>query len=425
MITLPIDDVWLTGDSVTGVPGQREPMPDRSGSEAVSVASAPGSAATGQRPSDRTDFHSWPDLPPLPVLRPLPSIRPLSGWLGLPEAPAPDRPTRPAGPGPTAAPPPTAPVGHAARTADEVTNAGATPADSRAIESGRSEGAPPTQPPPTQAPLTQAPLTQAPRRRRRAPEPMPVDQGDDAPRRHPEAHSSMRSSAEQAGPARRRVLVIGGSGTVGSAVVRALTTQGARVAVHSEGRAAEADQLVATLPGEGHLGVAGDLSDGDAVAGLVRFVDAAFEGLDVVINAASFGESAASPSILGSSLTEWTDAWTASLTFDVLGAATVAHAAANAFVERGVGGRIILLAARGRPFGQWRGSVTAATEDCVAALGAALATELAPQGVSVTVIGSGSAAAPGWSPDVLADTVAWLASGPSVVLPGAVVTIVG
>ncbi|MDQ2737964.1 MAG: SDR family oxidoreductase [Actinomycetota bacterium] len=253
---------------------------------------------------------------------------------------------------------------------------------------------------------------------------MPVDQSDDAPRRHAEAHSSVRSSSEQAGPARRRVLVIGGSGTVGSAVVRALTTQGARVAVHSEGRAAEADQLVATLPGEGHLGVAADLSDGDAVAGLVRFVDAAFEGLDVVINAAS-DESAASPSILGSSLTEWTDAWTASLTFDVLGAATVAHAAANAFVERGMGGRIILLAARGRPFGQRRGSVTAATEECVAALGAALATELAPHGVSVTVIASGSAAAPGWSPDVLAETVAWLASGPSVVLPGAVVTIDG
>ncbi|MET3807987.1 NAD(P)-dependent dehydrogenase (short-subunit alcohol dehydrogenase family) [Nakamurella sp. UYEF19] len=217
----------------------------------------------------------------------------------------------------------------------------------------------------------------------------------------------------------RRVLVLGGSGTVGSAVVRALAAQGARVAVHHASRAAETDELIETLDGEGHLSVSADLADADAVGELVRFVDASFDGLDVVINAASAGDTIRHASIIDSTLSEWADAWTGTLTVDVLGAATTAHAAAAAFIARGQGGRIILLAARGRPFTGGRGSVTIATEQAVAALGSALALELAPYGVGVMVVGSGAAAASGWSPEALAETVAWLATGPASALTGA------
>ena len=223
----------------------------------------------------------------------------------------------------------------------------------------------------------------------------------------------------------RRVLVLGGSGTVGSAIARALAGQGVRVAVHHATRAAEAGQVVADLAGSGHLAVGADLADADAVADLISTVDAQFDGLDVVINAASAGDSVGRPTVVGSSLSEWTDAWTGTLTVDVLGAATVAHAAAAAFIKRGRAGRIILIAAKGRAVDGIPSSVAVATEQAVAVLGAALATELAPYGVGVTVVGSSAASSTGWSPEVLAETVAWLASGPASGLPGAVFNIAG
>jgi 3-oxoacyl-[acyl-carrier protein] reductase len=258
------------------------------------------------------------------------------------------------------------------------------------------------------------------RNHRRAPD---VTEQDPSSPSDPEpAPQPARATADR--PA-QRVLVLGGSGAIGSAVARAMAAQGARVAVHHARNADGADDVVAALPGDGHLSVGADLADSEAVAALIRSVDLQFDGLDVVINAASAGESISRASVLGSSLADWTDAWTATLTVDVLGAATVAHAAAAAFRARGTGGRIILVAAKGRPSTGIGNPVGLAIEQAIGALGSVLASELVPHGIGVIVVGSGSVPSSGWSPVVLAETVAWLASGPTAGLPGAVINIAG
>jgi len=222
-----------------------------------------------------------------------------------------------------------------------------------------------------------------------------------------------------------RVLVIGGTGVVGSAVVAALATAGARVAVHHEGKTDPGSPLLAGLPGTGHMSIRADISDAESAAALIGAVDAEFDGLDVVINAAAARRDTGDLTIKDSSLTQWTDAWTTNLTVDVLGTAIVIHAAAQAFMARNRPGKIILLAARGKVRQPGSGSMADATERAVAALGSALAIELAPQAVSVLVIGSTAAAAPGWSPQLLAETVLWLCYGPAATLDGAVVHIAG
>jgi 3-oxoacyl-[acyl-carrier protein] reductase len=258
------------------------------------------------------------------------------------------------------------------------------------------------------------------RNHRRAPD---VTEQDTSSPSDPEpAPQPARATADR--PA-QRVLVLGGSGAIGSAVARAMAAQGARVAVHHARNADGADDVVAALPGDGHLSVGADLADSEAVAALIRSVDLQFDGLDVVINAASAGESISRASVLGSSLADWTDAWTATLTVDVLGAATVAHAAAAAFRARGTGGRIILVAAKGRPSTGIGNPVGLAIEQAIGALGSVLASELVPHGIGVIVVGSGSASSSSWSPDAVAETVAWLASGPTAGLPGAVINIAG
>ena len=61
----------------------------------------------------------------------------------------------------------------------------------------------------------------------------------------------------------RRVLVTGSSRGIGAAVARAFAAEGDAVAVHHRDSAGLAVQLVADLPGTGHVVVRADLADAD------------------------------------------------------------------------------------------------------------------------------------------------------------------
>lgn len=415
---MPIDDVGLNGDPVTAVPDQRRSRSDQRVIEMAAQFACDGGDTTPQnrndgsngfqdgpsgraRPTwtfdppafDPTTFDTGPDLPPLPTLRPLPMIRPLGRWPGEQQPRADAEPVLP----------PTAAIQAAAASATP-------PARHHRRVSGDAE----------------QPSTVAPKH---PPAATPSSSTEPAPA--PLAGAGPGSGlGPDAGPGPgQRVLVLGGSGAIGSAVAAAMAAHGARVAVHHASHAVRGGELVAGLPGNGHLSVGVDLADSEAVVDLIRKVDQEFGGIDVVINAASAGDTVSRPSVLGSSLADWTDAWTEKLTIDVLGAATVAHAAAAAFVARGKGGRIILLAADGRASSGTPDPVGVATEQAVVALGSVLADELVPHGIGVIVVGSGScagsASSSGWSPTALAETVAWLAAGPAAGLPGAVIDIAG
>lgn len=83
------------------------------------------------------------------------------------------------------------------------------------------------------------------------------------------------------------VVVTGGAGNLGQAVVRAFANAGARVAVVARRREDAVKAFGDDLPeGDSCLYVAGDLADEDSVAGIVQQVVDRFGRIDVLVNTA-------------------------------------------------------------------------------------------------------------------------------------------
>ncbi len=86
----------------------------------------------------------------------------------------------------------------------------------------------------------------------------------------------------------RVVLVTGGSGGIGQVVVERLAADGYAVAVHYAGNQAKADAVVALIAetGGSAVVVGGDVADEQAMRAAFDQAEAAFGGIDVVINTA-------------------------------------------------------------------------------------------------------------------------------------------
>ncbi|HEX4377414.1 MAG TPA: SDR family oxidoreductase [Steroidobacteraceae bacterium] len=84
----------------------------------------------------------------------------------------------------------------------------------------------------------------------------------------------------------KRVLVTGGNSGLGAAIVRAFAAEGARVAINYLVHPEITDQMAAELkPAAGDvLGVKADISKIDEVAAMYQKLDAAWGGIDVLVN---------------------------------------------------------------------------------------------------------------------------------------------
>jgi NAD(P)-dependent dehydrogenase (short-subunit alcohol dehydrogenase family) len=179
----------------------------------------------------------------------------------------------------------------------------------------------------------------------------------------------------------KRALVTGGSRGIGAAVVRALASEGAHVAVLARGRDGletvgnELRQMGALVET-----VSADTTDDDSVRAAVRQVEGAFGGVDILVNAA------ARPAEPGPSagVTELVDDdLRLEIETKVLGYLRAARAVVPHMKERGWGRIINVSGLAARQSGSTFGSIR---NVAVAAMTRNLADELGPFGINVTVV---------------------------------------
>jgi 3-oxoacyl-[acyl-carrier protein] reductase len=195
----------------------------------------------------------------------------------------------------------------------------------------------------------------------------------------------------------RAVLVTGASRGIGAAVAREFAAAGDRVAVHYGASREAAEQVAASLAGDGHVVVDADLADADAVRAMVDGVTEALGGLDVLVNNA--GVFVAHP-IAETSYEDWQRAWSRTLAVNLVGAANVTWCAVPHMIAAG-GGRIVNVSSRGAFRGEPDQPAYGASKAGLVAFGQSLARALGPHRIAVTSV------APGWTEtDMANDTLA-------------------
>jgi NAD(P)-dependent dehydrogenase (short-subunit alcohol dehydrogenase family) len=183
----------------------------------------------------------------------------------------------------------------------------------------------------------------------------------------------------------RGVLVTGSSRGIGRVVARTFAEAGDRVAVHYGASRTRAEEVAASLPGEGHVVVGADLADPEAVK---HAVDSAAEGLgrlDVLVNNA--GVFLAHPP-LETSYAQWQAAWIRTLATNLTGAANATFCALPHLVAAG-GGAIVNVTSRGAFRGEPGNPAYGASKAGLNAFTQSMALALAPQDIRVAAVAPG------------------------------------
>jgi 3-oxoacyl-[acyl-carrier protein] reductase len=187
----------------------------------------------------------------------------------------------------------------------------------------------------------------------------------------------------------RAVLVTGASRGLGRAIATRFAAGGDRVAVHHRDSAALADQLVASLPGDGHAVVRADMADPAAVRDMVDLAADRLGGLDVLVNNAGVYAGVNRPHpVFDTDFEQWQLIWRHTFEVNLFGAANAAWAAARHMRERG-GGRIVNVSSRGAFRGEPEQPAYGASKAALNAMGQSLAVALAPCRIAVASVAPG------------------------------------
>lgn len=195
----------------------------------------------------------------------------------------------------------------------------------------------------------------------------------------------------------RSVLVTGASRGIGAAVARAFAANGDRVAVHYGASRTQADDVLDSLAGSGHVLVQADLRDPESIKDMVDEAAAHLGGIDVLVNNA--GVFFAHP-IESVDYATWQQAWSETLAVNLVGAANVTWCALQHMPRHG-SSRIVNVGSRGGFRGEPKNPSYGASKAGIAAFGQSIAKSLGALGIAVTTI------APGFvDTDMAAETLA-------------------
>lgn len=197
------------------------------------------------------------------------------------------------------------------------------------------------------------------------------------------------------------MLVTGASRGVGAATARAFAERGDRVVVHYRGAGDLARQVVASLPGSGHVVLQADLSQPEEVARLAADAVGAVGRVDVLVNnAALFLDPAGGGSRRGDHrVTEvdydrWVRTWQTTLATNLVGPANLTWCVARHMIEVPPAdglpvGRVVNVGSRGAYRGEPDVPAYGASKAGLHAFGQSMAVALAPHGISVATLAPG------------------------------------
>jgi NAD(P)-dependent dehydrogenase (short-subunit alcohol dehydrogenase family) len=175
-------------------------------------------------------------------------------------------------------------------------------------------------------------------------------------------------------------VVTGGAGGIGEAVARTFAGAGARVCVAD----ADADRAVAVAAalGEGHLGLALDVTDGDAVRAAVATVTDALGTPSVLFNGAGINLVVPTVELAARE-------WDRTIDVNLSGSFRCCQAFGTPMVDAGHGAIVNVASLTGLEFGGGGRVSYAASKGGIQGLTRALAVEWAPRGVHVNAIAPG------------------------------------
>lgn len=180
-----------------------------------------------------------------------------------------------------------------------------------------------------------------------------------------------------------RVLVTGGSRNIGKAIVERFAAEGAAVAVNGI-VAGEAEMVARALRDDGvtATGIDADISDPDAVAGMLEHVASELGGIDVLVNNAAAPMLGRVP-FFDLTLQDW------DRTFAVAARGTYL-CTREAAARMGAGGSVISISSIGASKAHRRALAYDASKGAIEAFTRAAALELAPRGIRVNAIAPGA-----------------------------------
>lgn len=184
---------------------------------------------------------------------------------------------------------------------------------------------------------------------------------------------------------RRVALLTGATGGIGRVTAARLAGLGYAIAAHYAHRVEQAQTLLRSLPGSGHVAVRSDLADANAPARLVEEVISTFGHIDLLVNNAGIYVSH-DPNTTDHRT--WQSAWHTTLAVNLLAPAHLVFSALPHFPARG--GKIINVSSRGAYRGEPEAPAYGASKGGLNSMTQSLARALGSRGIMVYGV------APGW-----------------------------
>jgi glucose 1-dehydrogenase len=181
-------------------------------------------------------------------------------------------------------------------------------------------------------------------------------------------------------------IVTGASSGIGQAIAVAFAEAGAAVVVDYVGQPGSADETLArigAITGSRCMAVEADVSNPDAVAGLIAKTVESFGRVDVLVNNAGIEKKFA--------IVDYPyEAWMKVMAVNLTGPFLCAQAAAKQMLKQGGGGRIINISSIHEDLPMPGNAPYCATKGGLRMLMRTMAVELAPHGITVNNIGPGA-----------------------------------